>query len=367
MIQGTLPTRAAKTLLGIIAAVLLGGPALASSAMADDLADFYKGKQMRMIIRSGPGGGYDQYARMLARHIGKHIAGNPSVLPVNMPGGGGTTAANHVAFIAPKDGTILTIASQGLPLDQALGLNPSFKADLRTFNWIGNMSDSNQVLVTWHTSPTKTLDDAFKRVTVIGVTGAGSISTMIPAAMNTVIGTRFRIIAGYPDGPDVNLAMERGEVEGRGTNPYASYVAMTPNYVRDHLINMLVQVGSKRDPAIPTVPLLSDYAKTDEQRQILDFFSKAVSVGRPIATSPEVPKERVTALRRAFDATLKDPEFIADAKKQNAEISPMSGEELQQLIDDMVGAPPAVLAKVKAAIQAKKGLEMKAGAKESKE
>jgi hypothetical protein len=142
---------------------------------------------------------------------------------------------------------------------------------------------------------------------------------------------------------------------------------MTPAYVRDHLINMLVQVGAKKDPAIPNVPLLIDYAKTDEQRQILGFFSKAVSVGRPIATTPDVPKERVTMLRRAFDATLVDPEFVADAKKQNAEISPMSGEELQQLIDDMIGAPPAVLAKVKAAIQAKKGLEMKAGAKKSKE
>ena len=366
MTQGTLSARA-KALLAATAAAFLAGTAFSTPAPADDLADFYAGKQMRMIIRSGPGGGYDQYARLLARHIGKHIPGNPSVLPVNMPGGGGITAANHVAFIAPKDGTILTIASQGLPLDQALGLNPSFKADLRTFNWIGNMSDSNQVLVTWHTSPTKTLDDAFKRETVIGVTGAGSISTMIPAAMNSVIGTKFRIIAGYPDGPDVNLAMERGEVEGRGTNPYASYVAMTPQYVSEKKINMLVQVGAKKDPAIPQVPLLIDYAKTDEQRQILGFFSKAVSVGRPIATTPEVPMERVTALRRAFDATLKDPEFVADAQKQNAEISPMSGEDLQALISDMIGAPPAILEKVKAAILAKKGLEMKAGAKEGGE
>ena len=348
--------------VGIVALCALG---IASEAAgADELADFYKGKQMRMIIRSGPGGGYDQYARMLGKFIGKHIPGNPSVIPVNVPGGGGITAANQVAFVLPKDGTILTIASQGLPMDQALGLNTSFKADLRTFNWIGNMSDSNQVLVTWHTSPTKTLDDAFKRETLIGVTGAGSISTMIPAAMNTVIGTKFRIIAGYPDGPDVNLAMERGEVEGRGTNPYASYVSATPAYVRDHLINMLVQVGAKKDPAIPAVPLLIDYAKTDEQRQILAFFSKAVSVGRPIATSPEVPKERVAALRRAFDATLVDPEFVADAKKQNAEISPMSGEVLQQLVDDLIGTPPEVLAKVKAAIQAKQGVELKPGAKE---
>ncbi|HTI88735.1 MAG TPA: tripartite tricarboxylate transporter substrate-binding protein [Alphaproteobacteria bacterium] len=353
-----------RIMCGLVAVTAALG---AGTAAADDLADFYKGKQMRMIIRSGPGGGYDQYARMLGRHIGKHIPGNPTVLPINMPGGGGITAANHVAVIAPHDGTILTIISQGLPIDQALGLNPSFKADLRTFGWVGNMSDSNQVLVTWHTSKTKTLDDAFQRETTIGVTGAGSISTMIPAAMNTVIGTRFRIIAGYPDGPDVNLAMEREEVEGRGTNPYASYVAVTPQWVKEEKINMLVQVGLKKDPAIPNVPLLMDYAKTEEQKQILSFFSQATSVGRPIATTPEVPKDRLTALRRAFDATLKDPEFIADAQKQNAEISPMTGEELQKLIDDMIGAPPGVLQKVKTAIQAKKGIELKPGAKEGGE
>jgi tripartite-type tricarboxylate transporter receptor subunit TctC len=351
--------------LGRFAALALAATSISMPAAADEIADFYKGKQMKMIIRSGPGGGYDQYARLLGKHIGKHIPGNPTVLPVNVPGGGGITAANNVAFVLPKDGTILTITSQGLPMDQALGLNPSFIADLRNFNWIGNMSDSNQVLVTWHTSQTKTLDDAFKRTTLIGVTGAGSISTMIPAAMNTVIGTKFRIIAGYPDGPDVNLAMERGEVEGRGTNPYASYVSTTPAYIRDHLVNMLVQVGAKKDPAIPGVPLLIDYAKTDEQRQILEFFSKAVSVGRPIATAPEVPKTRVTALRRAFDATLTDPEFVEDAKKQNAEISPMTGEVLQQLVNDLIGTPPDTLLKVKTAIQAKKGIELKPGAKET--
>jgi tripartite-type tricarboxylate transporter receptor subunit TctC len=359
--------RVTRTVTATIAAILLTGAVLEGPALADDVADFYKGKQIRMVIRSGVGGGYDQYARMLAKHIGKHIPGNPTVLPVNMPGGGGITAANHIATAAAQDGTVLTIASQGLPMDQALGLNPSFKADLRTFNWIGNMSDSNQVLVTWHTSQTKSLDDAFKRETVIGVTGAGSISTMIPAAMNSVIGTKFRIIAGYPDGTDVNLAMERGEVEGRGTNPYASYVAITPHYIRDKLIHMLVQVGAKKDPAIGNVPLLADYAKTDDQRQILDFFARAVSVGRPIATTPNVPKERVEALRRAFDATLKDPEFIADAEKQGAEISPMSGLELQQLVNGMISAPPAILEKVKAAIQAKKGLEMLPGAKEGGE
>ncbi len=149
-------------------------------------------------------------------------------MPVNMPGGGGIRAANYVAKIAPQDGTILTIVSQGLPVDQALGLNPSFQADLRDFNWVGNMSSSNQVLVTWHTSPTKTLADLMTRETMIGSTQAGSISVQMPAVYNNIVGTKIRIIFGYPDGRDVNLAMERGEVEGRATNPWASYVAVDP-------------------------------------------------------------------------------------------------------------------------------------------
>jgi tripartite-type tricarboxylate transporter receptor subunit TctC len=172
----------------MLAAALIGP---AAPAGADPVADFYTGKQIRFIIRSGVGGSYDQYSRLLARHIGKHIPGNPSVLPVNMPGGGGIRAATYVAKVAPQDGTILTMVSQGLPVDQALGLNPSFQADLREFPWIGNVSSSNQVLVTWHTSPTKTLDQLMARETVIGSSQAGSISVQMPAVLNNIVGTRI--------------------------------------------------------------------------------------------------------------------------------------------------------------------------------
>ena len=225
--------------------------AVASPAAADAVAEFYTGKQIRFIIRSGAGGGYDQYARLLGRHIGRHIPGRPTVLPVNMPGGGGIRAANYVAKIAPQDGTILTIVSQGLPVDQALGLNPSFQADLRDYHWIGNMSSSNQVLVTWHTSPTKTWTDLKQRETTIGSTQAGSISVQMPAVYNNILGTKIRIIFGYPDGRDVNLAMERGEVEGRATNPWASYVAVTPEYVEKKWIIPIIQVGMVKDPELP--------------------------------------------------------------------------------------------------------------------
>lgn len=350
--------------MGRTKSVFCGGLALTiawtalgqSPAQADDVADFYKGKQMRMIIRSGAGAGYDTDARLLTKHMMKYIPGGPSVVNVNMPGAGGITAANYVANNAPKDGTILTIVGVGLPMDQAVGLNPSFKADLTSFNWLGNLSDSNQIMLTWHTSPTKTLDDAMKRQTIIAASGAGSFSSMIPSALNTLLGSKFKIIV-YQQALEPNLAMERGEVEGRGTQSYAVAASLTPQYISEKKINILVQIGLKRDKAMPDVPLLLDYAKTEEQKQVFQFISKAVLVGRPIATTPEVPKDRVTALRRAFDQALQDPGLIADAEKQRIDVSPMTGEATEQLVRDLIASPQPVKDRVKAAFEAKAGIE----------
>jgi tripartite-type tricarboxylate transporter receptor subunit TctC len=337
---------------------LLAATGTGPTATADEVADFYKGKQMRMIIRSGAGAGYDTYARLLTKHMQKYIPGSPTILNVNMPGAGGIVAANYVVVQAPRDGTILTIVSVGLPMDQATGLNPSFKADLTKFNWIGNMSDSNQIMQTWHTSQTKTLDDAMRRETIIAAAGAGSFSSMIPSALNSVLGTKFKIII-YQEGLEPNLAMERGEVEGRGAESFATTMSVSPQNITEKKINILVQIGLKRDKAMPDVPLLIEYAKTDEQRQILDFFSRAVVIGRPIATTPDVPAPRVEALRRAFDKAVVDAEFKAEAEKQRAEISPMSGEQTQQLVSDLINAPKEVREKVRNAFLAKTGIEDK--------
>jgi tripartite-type tricarboxylate transporter receptor subunit TctC len=320
-------------------------------ASADPVADFYTGKRIDFVIRSGVGGGYDSYSRLLARHIHKHIPGNPHIIPVNMPGGGGIVAANYVAYKAPKDGTVLSIVGQGLVVDQALGLNDSFKADLREFNWIGNLSATNQVLVTWHTSPTRTLKDAMARETVIGATGAGSVSVQVPALLNNLLGTRFKIVQGYPGGEEINLAMERGELEGRATNPWVSYKATEPRLVAEKLIRPLVQIGMRKEHDLPDVPLLRELAQRPEHQPILDFISEAVVVGRPIATTPGVPKERVAALREAFEKTLKDPEFIKDAEKQRAEIDPMTGAELAGLVEKLISTPADIRNKVKTAIE----------------
>jgi len=323
---------------------------LSAPALADPVEDFYKGKQITFVIRSGVGGGYDIYARVLGRHISKHIPGKPTVIPVNMPGGGGIKAANYVAKVAPKDGTILTMVSQGLAVDQALGINNGLEADLRDFHWVGNMSSHNQVTVVWHTSKTKTFEDALKRETVVGCTGAGSVSTQMPAIYNNVLGAKFKLVVGYPDGTDVNLAMERGEVEARATNPWVSYKATTPHLVEKKMIIPIMQVGLEKEADLTDVPLLRDLARNPEEKQILDFISRSVAIGRPVATTPGVPADRVAALRKAFDATLADPEFLADAEKQRMEIRAMTGEQLATLVKDIIETPAAIREKVKLAI-----------------
>src|SRR5215475_9093333 len=336
-----------------IAALLTTTVLGALPAAADPVADFYKGKQIKFVIRTTPGGDYDQYSRLLARFIGKYIPGNPAIIPVNMPGGGGITAANYMAQVAPRDGTVIGIVSQGLAADQALAMSPQLKADLREFNWIANVAHSNQLLVVWHTSPTKTFEDAKKRVTTIGTTGAGSASVQYPAFYNNVLGTKFKIVFGYPGGQHIDLAMERGEVEGRGTNPYSGWMASKPTWIPQKLIIPLIQAGIEKEPALPDVPLILDQPVKPQDKPLLSFMAQSSAVGRPLATTPGVPAQRVAALRAAFAATIKDPEFIAAAKHENLDIQPQTGEALQQVIFGLLNAPQDVRERMKIALEPK--------------
>jgi tripartite-type tricarboxylate transporter receptor subunit TctC len=286
--------------------------------------------------------------RLLGAHIVRHIPGNPTMLPQNMPGGGGVIAANYVGIIAPKDGTILTMISEALPMDQALGVTPSLKVDFKTFGWIGNLGDSNLLTYTWHTSPTRTMEDAKKRETTIGATGAGSVTTWLPIVYNNVLGTRFKLIQGYKSGSAVKLAMERGEVEGYAANPWSALISASPDLVRDKRISILTQVGIKKEKELPDVPLLSELATTADGKAILEFVTKSLAVGRPTGTTPGVPAERLAALRKAFKDTLSDPVFLAAAKKAGLEVNPVYGEEMQALITDVVAAPGQIKDRVKA-------------------
>ncbi len=318
-------------------------------ALADPIADFYRGKQIKIYIRAAPGGNYDVYSRVLGRHLPRFIPGNPGVLPINMPGGGGIVALNYVANVAPRDGTVLSMITQTFPMDQALGLNKGLKTDLRTLHWIGNMSDTNEFFFTAKNSPTKTLDDARRRQTPVAATGIGSIMTQLAALYNNRLGTRFKVIYGYPSGPDMTLAMERGEVEGRSTSNPQVLGPSKADVVAKY--NFLIQTGMRKLHNYEEVPLLRDLARNDDDRKIFDFISRAVVIARPMVTNAGVPTERVAALRRAFDATLADPAFLEEAARLNLEISAGSGAELERNVLALLATPPDVLEQVRKAIQ----------------
>jgi tripartite-type tricarboxylate transporter receptor subunit TctC len=312
----------------------------ASAANAQGVEDFYKGRKIDIVIGFTVGGGYDAYARLVARHMGEHIPGKPGIVPRNMAGAGSRTAAAFIHGVAPKDGTAMGIADQSIPLEQALG-DVGVKFDSREFNWIGNPNADNNVLTTWHTSPVKTIDDARKFDVTVGATGFNT-SSQYPTVLNAVAGTKFRVILGYPGGNEINLAMERGEVAGRGSNAWASYKSTRPDWIAEKKINILVQIGLRKASDLPDVPLLMDVAANDLDKAALRLLSAPTTIGRPFFAPPGVPAERVKALRAAFNAMVKDTAFLEEAKKLNLDIDAVSGEDLQKIVSEIIDAPAPV-------------------------
>ena len=336
----------------LTAACLLVAPACAA---ADPVADFYRGKQLNVIIRAAPGGNYDQYLRLLSRHFVRHVPGNPTAVPMNMPGGGGLTALNYVENVAPHDGTVITMVTQTTPMDQALGLDRNLKVDMRKLGWIGNVSDENMFLVTNAGSPTKSLDDAKTRETALSATGAGGTEVILVQVLNNVLGTRFKNILGYRSGPEMNLAMQRGETEGRVTTNLRALFATTNR--SDY--NIPLQIGMKKDKENPKVPLLRELGTNPDDTLALDFISRVMSLARPVATNSDVPPERVAALRRAFEETMKDPEFLAESKMQDLDVSPWTGDELERVVSDVLTTPASIKDRIRQAIQTAPGEEKK--------
>lgn len=328
-----------KHMIAAFLTLIFSSSFASASDINSDIEEFYSNNDIEMVIRATPGGGYDMYSRLLARHMGRHIPGNPNIIPINMPGGAGLTAANYMANQAPQDGTVLSIISLSLPMYQALDLVDNLRADMRELLWVGNMVDSPSVIVSWHTSAVRTLDDAIKQPLAIGATAAGSISVQLPNFLNNTLGTQFEIIRGYSGGNEINLAMEQGEVDGRSSNPWSSYLSTQPRWVEERMINPLIQVGIRKGDEIPDVPLLMELATTEEQQQMFDFVSNAMATERPLATTPNVPPERLEVLRTAFERTLTDPEFLEDAARQQAEINLMTGQELEDLIMRLFETP----------------------------
>jgi tripartite-type tricarboxylate transporter receptor subunit TctC len=329
-------------LQGLLALVVSSAP-----SAADPIADFYTGKTMTMMVATSPGGDYDRIGRLLARHMVRFIPGEPHMLVRNMPGGVGIQAANWLASIAPRDGTSLHMLIQNMPAHQALGgLGTEF--DTRRFFFIGNVSNSVNVLNSWYTTGIRTIEDAKQRELIVGAPGTATAGVYYPKVMNALFGTKFKIVMGFPNGNDVNLAMERGEVGGRGSNTWRSYQLTHPDWITEKKIIPLVQIGLARHPDLPDLPLLTDLAQNAADRELLHFISADVGIARAVVTTPETPPERVQALRRAFDATVKDREFLAEADKIQIDVSPLSGEEAQKIADSIVNTSPAILARIKA-------------------
>jgi tripartite-type tricarboxylate transporter receptor subunit TctC len=331
-------------LTALLAAPLIA--AFAVPAIADPVADFYRGRTVQMVIGVSAGGDYDLRARLLARFMSKHIPGNPKIVPQNMLGAGGLVAANWLANVAPRDGTAMLAISSNLPVGQAVGLD-GVKYDIRKFSYIGNTTDSPNVINSWHTTGVTRIEQVMEKEFVVGATGRSSGSYYYPAALNSYAGTKFKIVFGYPGGADVNIAMERGEVGGRGSNLWASWKSTKPQWLAEKKIHMLVQIALKRHPDLPDVPLMQELVKNELHKQVLTFISADTAIARSIVTAPDVPAERVAALRAAFDAAIKDPALLKEAEQAGQDISPTSGADAQEVANSIVNASPDVVAEAR--------------------
>jgi tripartite-type tricarboxylate transporter receptor subunit TctC len=330
----------------IFAALLVGWTICHSTiASAQTPADFYADKSIELIIGYPPAGSNDIYGRIVARHLGKYIPGKPSIIVRNMPGAGSLTAANHIYNRAAKDGTVLGVVSAGIPLQAKLG-QPQARFEPSKFFWIGRIQSSSSVTMVWHTSKAMTLDDAMKREVVLSATGAGSTGSLYPNVMNEVLKTRFKLIQGYKGTHEAMLAMERGEAEGHSTT-WEAVKSVNMRWVKEKMVRILVQHGLHRADDLPNVPTSVELATSPEDRAVMRAIMGAAEIGKAYFTTPEVPADRVTALRRAFDAMLKDAAFAEDVKKVHGELEPMTGEQMQELIGELDTFPQAVIDRVK--------------------
>jgi tripartite-type tricarboxylate transporter receptor subunit TctC len=332
-----------RTCAGIM--VLIGIGVATLSARADPVADFYHGKTLSLIVGTSSGNDYDFRGRLLARYLGRHVPGEPAIIPQNMPGAGGIKAANYLASIAPHDGTALHMIMSNMMSSEAIGAQ-GVQFDTRKFFWIGNTSSTPNVTVSWYKSGVTSIEQVKTQQLIVGAPG-GTVGVIYATAMNGLLGTKFKLVTGYPGGNEVNLALERGEIDGRASNSWASWKSTHPDWVKEKKIIVLVQVGLKRAPDLPDVPLLYELAGNDMDRQVLTFLSADTAIARALVASPDTPLERVTALRRAFDATMRDPEFLAEAEQAKLDIVPLTGEESQKIADQIVNTPPEVIARAK--------------------
>lgn len=332
--------------------VMIALAALSAAALpvrADPVAEFYKGGTIRLIIGIAVGGSYDLMGRMVARQLPKYIPGNPRIVVENMPGASGRIATNFAFNVAPRDGSVLIAAQESIPLSQAMG-EPEVRYDAQQFNWIGNPIDPLSVLTVWHAVGVRSIEEAKTKEVTIGATSPAGTNYLIPKMLNDLVGTRFKIITGYTGAAAIDLAMERGEVQGRGSGSWSSYKSGRPQWISEKLLIPLVQMNLQRHPDLPDVPRLVDLANDEKTTRVFELYSITSAIGRPMFTPPGVPAERVAALRAAFDHVMKDPEFLADAERNKEEIMPVPGAELQKLVARVLATPKDTVEQLKAAL-----------------
>ena len=306
-----------------------------------------------VVIGYPPGAIYDVYGRLVSRHIGKHLPGNPAVVVQNMPGAGSLRSANFLYGVAPKDGSTIGLFARGIAM-QPLFDSQGIQFDAQKYNWIGSTSTEVSVVIASSASPFKTIEDAQQREMVVSASGSGADSAIFPALLNGVIGTKFKIVTGYPGNADMLLAVERGEAHGNAGTSWISLVSIKPDWIRDKKVHVLVQLATKKHADLGHVPLALDLAKSDSDRKVLELIFSRLAMAYPFVAPPGIPPERVQILRQAFDATMKDPEFLAEAKRQNLDIDPVTGDEIATLIRQVYASPADVIARAKAVLESGK-------------
>jgi tripartite-type tricarboxylate transporter receptor subunit TctC len=338
-----------------VRAVWLAAAAILAAALparaADPVADFYAGKTLRILVGFGPGGGYDLYARTLARHLGRHIAGEPTVLVQNMPGAGSLKAVNWLYNAAPRDGTALATFARGIVFEPLLGHAEGTQFDAARFNWIGSISNEVSVCALMRASGIASFADMRSKPFRIGASGAGADSDIFPVVLKNLFGLPMRLVAGYQGGADMVLAMQRREIDGRCGWSWTSLLARDKAMLDAHEIAVTLQIALAKHEDLPDVPLVMDEVHDPQQLAALKLIVSRQNIARPFAAPPDVPAERVAALRAAFDATMRDQDFLAEAKQLALEVRPVSGTDVQALFAEISAAPPAVLARAGALIK----------------
>jgi tripartite-type tricarboxylate transporter receptor subunit TctC len=336
-----------------LAAGLALGASLApvNAQTGQSVEQFYKGRQINMIIYTDNNSSYDFYARLLGAHMGRFMPGNPTFIPRNMVGAGGLKASEYLYKIAPKDGSTIGTVGRGLAFDPLLGRN-EMGIDFLKFNWIGSMNRESTVALSWNDPrvKVKTYEDLQKIELLVPGTGAGADSELIPVALNFLAGTKFKIIKGYKNTSDAALAVERGELDGIAYWSWSALRSSHQHWVKENKIHMLFHTGDRVHPEIPQVRLIRDLVKEPTDKRALEFILAREILGRPFLAPPDVPADRIKALRTAFDATLKDKEFLIDAERRQAEINLVPGEEIDALLKSAAAAPKEVIDRVKQAL-----------------